>query len=210
MFVLKLEKNIFEELSQDRITEAVERREGDSVYRSLSVDFSDLAEVMIVEKRKYPYFYKYYLYLDKELSNPVDFKSEKGVRFLLAFYGKYCPDYVKTSAYEPESGKGLEDYFYRERIPGDYMQHFTAAESETDGIQQEKQESDSGDYEKSAAFEKKKGEADEPAVSVLEGYHAFTEDEKEDIGSQLDALKNQFAEQLKDLEGLLKQSPKDE
>lgn len=209
MFVLKLEKNVFEELNQDKIPEAVERQEGDSVYRSLSVDFSDLAEIMTVEKRKYPYFYKYYLYLDKELSNPVDFKSEKAVRFLLAFYGKYCPDYVKISVYEPESEKGLEDYFYRERIPGDYMQHFTAAGSEQDGNKQEKQVSDSGDYEESGVLRKKKGESDEPAVSVLEGYHAFTEDEKEDIGSQLDALKNQFADQLKDLEALMKQSKRD-
>ena len=39
--------------------------------------------------------------------------------------------------------------------------------------------------------------------TVLEGYHTFTTGEKNDIGGQLDALKSQFADQLKDLEALM-------
>ena len=51
------------------------------------------------------------------------------------------------------------------------------------------------------------GEEKKPAVPVfsgqMEGYHAFEEKDTEDFSSQMDALKSQFADQLKDLEGLM-------
>ena len=38
---------------------------------------------------------------------------------------------------------------------------------------------------------------------ALDGYHEFSADEKKDVGGQLDALKSQFADQLKELEALM-------
>ena len=86
---------------------------------------------------------------------------------------------MKSAVYE--EGKALADYFYTEKVPGEAMQHFVPG--------------------KGAVKEEEPGK---PAMSHLEGYHEFTEEEKQDIGGQLDALKSQFADQLKELEGLLK------
>lgn len=184
MFVLKLEQNLFAELAPDKINSVEEKKEGDSLFRTLAVNFWDGAKKITVEKRKYPYFYKYYLYLD-EGTEPVDLKSEQGIRLLLAFYQTYCPEYVKDSVYDETGEKGLEDYFDREKIPGESMQHYVPGQ----GAVEE---------------EENQPEEDQPAVSTLEGYHAFTEEEKGDIGGQLNALKDQFADQLKELEALMK------
>lgn len=192
MFILKLEQNLFEECNPDKIAQVEERREGDSIYRSLAVDFFDSVEEMTVEKRKYPYFFKYYLYLGTDFSSPADFKNKETERFLLAFYSKYCPEYVKASVYDAESGRVLEDYFEKEKIPGEAMQHFIPGKGPED--REEK---------KADGLELGEGQEEKPAISVLEGYHVFSQEEKQDIGSQLDALKNQFADQLKELNALI-------
>ena len=189
MFILKLEQNLFHECSPDKIFDVKEEHRGESVFRTLSVDFYPSVDTMTVERRKYPYFFKYYLYWDGDLWNPIDFKTEEAAVFLLAFYKKYCPHYVKNPLYKAEDKKELADYFYTERIPGESMQHYGAGGKtfgETCPKASEKQE-------------------EKPAVSTLEGYHEFNEEEKKDIGGQLDALKAQFADQLAELSGLLKE-----
>ena len=57
MQVLKLEQNIFEEIG--KLSFVTEEMKGDSVFRSISVDFYETVKKKTVEKRKYPYFYKY-------------------------------------------------------------------------------------------------------------------------------------------------------
>lgn len=184
MFILKLEQNLFAECSTKKIASAKEYEKGDSVYRSLEVDFYENVKTMTVEKRKYPYFFKHYLYFDENLTEAIEFKAEETKKFLLAFYEKYCPEYLKENPVQYEEGKELADYFQTEKVPGESMQHFVVGEG---AISEEE-------------LEAKK---EEPAVSVLEGYHKFDEEEKQDISSQLDALKDQFADQLKELENLM-------
>ena len=179
MFALKIAQNLFEECSPDKISDVTETRKEDSVFRTLSIDISGVKKVITVEQRQYPFFYKYELYLDKKWDQPIDFKSKEGILVLLGFYNTYHPEYLKSAVYE--EGKALADYFYTEKVPGEAMQHFVPG--------------------KGAVKEEEPGK---PAMSYLEGYHEFTEEEKQDIGGQLDALKSQFADQLKELEGLLK------
>lgn len=184
MFILKLEQNLFAECNPKKIASAKEDRQGDSIFRSLEVDFCENIKTMIVEKRKYSYFFKHYLYWDENLTEPVDFKEEKAKKFLLAFYKKYCPDYLKDSAVEYEEGKELADYFQTAKIPGDSMQHFVPGEG-------------------AVADEELERKKNQPAYVALDGYHIFDKEEKQHIDSQLDALKDQFADQLKELEGLM-------
>lgn len=184
MLVLKLEQNLFQELNKEKIESVREWAEGDSVFRQIDVDFYEGVLTMTVEKRKYPYFYKYYLYLGENLEKNVELRSEAGAKFILAFYKKYCPDYLKNPIYNEEIGMKPEEYFYMEKVPGESMQHFIPGkglEEEVNGQQE-----------------------DVPAYSgSMEGYHEFTEEEKSDISGQLDALKDQFADQLKELEALM-------
>lgn len=192
MFVLKLEQNLFDECAPEKRKRVEEQREGDCIFRRLEVDFFEEVEVMTVERRKYPYFYKYYLYWNQNYDSPIDLRTEKGIRFLLAFYGKYCPDYVKDSCYCPQKSTKLEDYFDTEKIPGEAMQHFVPGKG--------------AENEEACADSSRK---DAPAISVLEGYHAFDETEKQNIGNQLDALKDQFADQIKELSKLMEQQKKE-
>ena len=57
MQVLKLEQNIFDEIG--KLSFVTEEMKGDSVFRSIPVDFYETVKKITVEKRKYPYFYKY-------------------------------------------------------------------------------------------------------------------------------------------------------
>lgn len=184
MFILKLEQNLFAECSPEKIASAKEYKKGDSIFRTLEVDFAQNIKTMTVEKRKYPYFFKHYLYWNENLEKEVDLKEEEAKKFLLAFYRRYRPEYLKEMSVEYEEGKNLADYFQTDKIPGESMQHFTAGEG---AVSEE-------------TLEKKK---EEPAYAALEGYHEFNEEEKQDISGQLDALKNQFADQLKELEELM-------
>ena len=188
MFKLKLEQNLFYECSPEYIKEAAEEQKGDSVFRTLKMDPGAGAESITIERRKYPYFFKYYLYLNEDREHPVDFKTEEGIKILHAFYKKYRPEYLKISDYEEGTEKALSDYFYTEKVPGEAMQHFQAAGEEmeeTDPLKQKEKEA-------------------EPAVSTMEGYHEFNVEEKEDIAGQMDALKSQYAEELAKLQALIK------
>lgn len=191
MLILKLEQNLFQELDPAKMSLAGIKKvttwlEGDSVFRSSPVDFFEGVSSMTMEQRKYPYFYKYYLYFNEEMEEAVSLKSEEGARFLLAFYEKYHPEYVKSPVYKEEIGMKPEEYFYMEKIPGASMQRFIPGKGLEDEICSEQNQE--------AA----------PAMSGnLEGYHEFSQEEKQDIGGQLDALKGQFADQLKDLEALM-------
>lgn len=182
MRILKLEQNLFEEMR--KLPAAKEERSGDSVFYTMDVDFCQGVSEMTVEKKKYPYFYKYYLYLNGNRKESVSLRSEEGARFLLAFYNEYCPDYVKNSVYNEEIGMEPEVYFYMDMIPGESMQHFIPGK---------------GSVEEIMGPDKKNVQG----YRVLEGYHEFSEDEKKDVDGQLDALKNRFADQLKELEALM-------
>ncbi|MDO4554304.1 MAG: hypothetical protein Q4B70_04060 [Lachnospiraceae bacterium] len=208
MFILKLEQNLFNECSPKKIKEAEEYQEGESIFRTLFVDFYDSVKKMTVEKRKYPYFFKYYLYWDENLSEPVDFKSEEGTDFLLGFYKKYCPSYLKKEVFigkentngNPDASKKkkrLEDYFETNQIPEEAMQRFVAG-----GALDFEDDKETSDNQEESAGQKKAEPA--PAVSVFSGYHEFNEEEKQDIGSQLASLKAQFADQLLELDQLMK------
>lgn len=192
MLILKLEQNLFQELDPNQLSlkgikKVTTWLEEDSVFRSTPVDFFDGVREMTVERRKYPFFYKYYLYLGEDLTKNVELRSETGARFLLAFYQKYHPDYVKDPIYKEEIGMDPEVYFYMEKIPGASMQRFIPGKGLEDEVEPAPKKEEEG-----------------PVMStVLEGYHEFTKEEKTDIGSQLDALKSQFADQLKDLEALM-------
>lgn len=189
MLILKLEQNLFQELDPGKmsltgIKKVTTWLEGDSVFRSTPVDFFEGVSSMTMEKRKYPYFYKYYLYFNEEMEQAIELKSEEGARFLLAFYQKYHPEYVKDPVYKEEMGMKPEVYFYMEKIPGASMQRFVPGKGLEEEISEEKK--------------------NVPAMSGnLEGYHEFSQEEKQDIGGQLDALKDQFADQLKELEALM-------
>lgn len=182
MLVLKLEQNLFQELG--RLPSVNERTEGDSVFRTMDVDFYEGISNVTVEKRKYPFFYKYYLYFNGNLSENVELRQEEGARFLIAFYSKFCPSYVKNPVYNVETGMDPEEYFHMDLIEGEAMQHFVPGK---------------GLVEELEGPEKK----DNQGYRALEGYHEFSEEEKQDVGGQLDALKNQFADQLKELEALM-------
>ena len=182
MQVLKLEQNIFEEFG--KLAFVKEEVKADSVFRSIDVDFFDGIEKAVVEKRKYPYFYKYYLYLGDDFTNHITLREEKGARFLLAFYQRFCPDYIKNPEYDEVLGMKPDYYFHMEVIPGESMQHFIPGKGSVDEV---------------IPPEKK----DAQGYRVLEGFHEFSEEEKKDVGGQLDALKNQFADQLKELEALM-------
>lgn len=189
MLILKLEQNLFLELDPDKISKDKIKKvttwvDGDSVFRSTPVDFYEGVASMTVEKRKFPYFYKYYLYFNDNFKKNVELRSEEGAKFILAFYGRYSPEYVKNPVYDEAVGMKPEEYFYMEKIPGAAMQHYVPGK----GLEEEL-------------------EGEKPQVPVysgqLEGYHAFSKEEQGDISSQLDALKSQFADQLKDLEALM-------
>lgn len=182
MVILKIEQNLYEEIK--KIPGVKKEEKGDALFLTIDVDFFDGVQKMTVEKRKYPYFYKYYLYLDGDYSEPVSLKEEKGARFLLAFYLRFCPDYVKNPEYQPDLGMKAEEYFYMERIPGASMQHFIPGKGLVEEVLPEEKREAQG-------------------YRALDGYHEFSKEEKADVGSQLDALKNQFADQLKDLNALL-------
>ncbi|MBE5956136.1 MAG: hypothetical protein E7253_06765 [Lachnospiraceae bacterium] len=182
MQVLKLEQNLFEELG--RIVSVTEEARDDSLFRSMAVDFYKKAEKITVEKRKYPYFYKYYLYFGEDLLNPVSLREREGAEFLIAFYQKFCPDYVKNPNFDEEAGMKPDLYFHMNLVPGESMQHFVPGK---------------GSVEEVIPKEKR----DAQGFRVLDGFHEFSEEEKKDVGGQLDALKNQFADQLKELEALL-------
>lgn len=189
MLILKLEQNLFQELDPAKMCpEGIKKvttwLEEEGLFRSIPVDFFEGVETMTMEKRKYPYFYKYYLYFNGELDTPVALKSELGAKFILAFYQKYHPDYVKDPVYKKELGMKPEEYFYMEKIPGASMQHFVPGKGLEEEVLKEKETT--------------------PAMSGnLEGYHEFSQEEKQDIGGALDALKGQFADQLKELEALM-------
>lgn len=189
MLILKLEQNLFIELDpgkirMDKIRKVTTWVEGESVFRCTPVDFFDGVTSMTIEKRKFPYFYKYYLYFNDDFTRNVELRTDVGARFILAFYNKYCPDYVKNPVYDETIGMKPEEYFYMEKVPGAAMQHYVPGK----GLEEE--------------LEKEK-----PKVPVysgqLEGYHEFSKEEQGDISSQLDVLKNQFADQLKELEALM-------
>lgn len=178
MLILKLEQNLFEELG--KVPFVVERQEGDSVWRTMDVDFCEGIFKVAVERRKYPFFYKYYIYFNEELSRNAELRQEQGARFLICFYQRFCPSYVKEPIYDAECGMDPERYFHIDRIEGEAMQHFVPGKGLVKEL--EEKEQDQG-------------------YRALEGYHEFSEEEKQDVGSQLDALKDQFADQLKELMG---------
>jgi len=182
MQVLKLEQNIFEEFG--KVAFVGEWTKGDSVFRSLDVDFFNQITKATVEKRKYPYFYKYYLYFEDDFENIISLRDKDGVEFLIAFYQRFCPDYVKNPVFDEDIGMNPADYFYMEMIPGESMQHFVPGKGLVDEV---------------LPPEKKGAQG----YRVLDGFHEFSEEEKKDVGGQLDALKNQFADQLKELEALM-------
>jgi hypothetical protein len=182
MQVLKLEQNIFEELG--KLSFVTEERKGDSVFRSIPVDFYETVKKITVEKRKYPYFYKYYLYFGDDSGQEISFREKAGVEFLIAFYQKYCPEYVKNGRYDEEAGVKPDLYFHMNLIPGESMQHFVPGKGSVEEVIPEEKRNAQG-------------------YRALDGFREFTAEEKKDVGSQLDALKGQFADQLKDLEALL-------
>ena len=182
MQVLKLEQNIFEEFG--RLSFVTEEAKGDSIFRTIQVDFFDGVEKATVEKRKYPYFYKYYLYFGDDFENSRSFREKEGAEFLIAFYQKYCPDYVKNPVFDEETGMKPDVYFHMSVIPGESMQHFVPGKGSVEEVIPEEKRNAQG-------------------FRALDNYHEFSQEEKTDIGGQLDALKSQFADQLKDLEALL-------
>ena len=187
MFILKLEQNLFYECRPEKMEGVQEEKQGDSVFRTLKVDFDTEVETMTVEKRKYPYFFKYYLYWNGDRETVLDFKEEKTIRFILGFYKRYCPEYLKNSEYSGDPEQRLADYFYTEKVPGEAMQHFKAAGEEMDDMESMENSS----------------EIEEPAVSTMEGYHEFNKEEKDDLAGQLDALKSKFADELAQLQELM-------
>ena len=182
MQVLKLEQNLFEEIR--KIPSVMEEKKGDSVFLSIDVDFYGDVKKATVEKKKYPYFYKYYLYLGDDLEESVSVREKAGAEFLIAFYKKYCPDYVKNGKYEDEIGMKPDYYFHMNLVPGESMQHFVPGKGSVEEVIPEEKRNAQG-------------------YQALDGFHKFSEEEKKDVGGQLDALKSQFADQLKDLEALL-------
>ena len=182
MQVLKLEQNIFEEFG--KTAGAVEETRGDSVFRTITVDFYGDVAKATVEKRKYPYFYKYYLYFGEDFENNKSVREKEGAEFLIAFYQKYCPDYVKNPVFDEETGMKPDVYFHINVIPGESMQHFIPGKGSVEEVIPEEKRNAQG-------------------YQALDGFHKFSEEEKKDVGGQLDALKSQFADQLKDLEALL-------
>ena len=68
MQVLKLEQNIFEELG--KLSFVTEEVKGESIFRSIDIDFYDTVKKITVEKRKYPYFYKYFF--QETINNLLD------------------------------------------------------------------------------------------------------------------------------------------
>lgn len=182
MLILKLEQNLFQELGG--ISHVEERQEGDSVWREIDVDFCEGVSKVCVERRKYPFFYKYYIYFNGDFSTNIELRQEEGAKFLIGFYERFCPSYVKQPQYDAAIGMDPEVYFYMDQIKGEAMQHFIPGK----GLAEELEET-----------EAKK----EDGYRALEGYHSFSEEEKKDVGSQLDALKEQFADQMKELEALM-------
>lgn len=182
MQVLKLEQNLFEEMR--KLPSVMEEKKGDSVFLSIDVDFYEDVKKATVEKKKYPYFYKYYLYLGDDLEESVSIREKVGAEFLMAFYKTYCPDYVKNGTFEEEIGMKPDYYFHMNLIPGESMQHFVPGK---------------GSVEEVVSKEKRNAQG----YQALDGFHKFSEEEKKNVGGQLDALKSQFADQLKDLEALL-------
>lgn len=182
MQVLKLEQNLFEEFG--KLDFVWEEKKEDSLFRTIDVDFYEGVQKATIEKRKYPYFYKYYLYLNGDFENSVSLREDRGAKFLISFYKKFCPDYVKNSDYNKETGMKPDVYFHMEVIPGESMQHFVPGK---------------GSVEEVIPPEKK----DAQGYRALDGFHEFSAEEKKDVGGQLDALKNQFADQLKELEALM-------
>lgn len=189
MLILKLENDLFLELDPDRLrTDRINRVtievKKDSVFRSIPVDFFEGVQVMTMERRKYSFFYKYYLYFNEDYSNNIELTTKIGAKFVLAFYNRYFPEYVKNPYYNEEIGMKPDEYFYMEKLQGASLQHY-AADKETDEKQCDKR-------------------TEVPAYSASqEGYHAFEENDAQDFTSQMDALKSQFAEQLKDLESFM-------
>lgn len=182
MQVLKLEQNLFQELG--KIDGVIEKKKGESIFRTLRTDLFSGLQTITAEKRKYPYFYKYYLYFGEDLENPVSLREEKGAEFLIRFYEHFCPAYVKNNVYNKEAGMQPDLYFHMDVIPGESMQHYVPGEGAVDEKPEEEKKEMQG-------------------YRALEGYHEFSEEEKQDVGSQLDALKDQFADQLKELEALM-------
>lgn len=182
MQVLKLEQNLYEEFG--KLAFAKEEGKGDSVFRSINVDFLDGVEKATAEKRKYPYFYKYYLYFGDDFENNISLREKKGAEFLIAFYQRFCPDYIKNPVFDGNIGMDPAVYFHMELIPGETMQHFVPGKGSADEL---------------IPPEKK----DAQGYRALDGYHEFSAEEKKDVGGQLDALKSQFADQLKELEALM-------
>lgn len=181
MQVLKLEQNLFLELG--KLNHVKETTKGDSVFRTIPVDFLEDVEQVTVEKKKYPFFYKYYLYFGEDFANPESLREERGAQFLISFYQKFCPNYVKNPIYDKNIGMKPDMYFHMEIIPGEAMQHFVAGEGAVEEISEEKN--------------------DVQGYFAMEGYHMFSEEEKKDVSSQLDALKDQLADQMKELEALM-------
>ena len=188
MLLLKLENDLFLELdpnklSTDKISKVTVEVKEDSVFRSIPVDFFYGVTVMTMEKRKFAFFYRYFLYFNEDYSKNMELRSELGARFVLAFYNRYFPEYVKNPVYDESIGMKPEEYFYMEKMQGAAMQQFSAEKGMEEGREEKN--------------------PDAPVYSEMEGYHAFEEKDTEDFSSQMDALKSQFADQLKDLEGLM-------
>jgi hypothetical protein len=182
MQVLKLEQNLFHEIG--KLPFFTEMVKGDSVFRSMDVDFYPNVKKITMEKRKYPYFYKYYLYFGDDLEQNLSFREKAGAEFLIGFYLKFCPEYVKNPVYNEEIGMKPEEYFHMQMIPGESMQHFVPGKGSVEEVVPEEKRNAQG-------------------YQALDGFHQFSEEEKKDVGGQLDALKSQFADQLKELEALM-------
>jgi len=182
MQVLKLEQNLFEEIG--KLADSVEEREGSSVFRSMDGDFYKEMKKITVEKRKYPYFYKYYLYFGDDRKKNVSLREKEGAEFLIAFYQKFCPAYIKDPKFDEEAGMIPDRYFHMNVIPGESMQHFVPGKGSVKEVIPEEKRNAQG-------------------YQALDGFHKFSEEEKKDVGGQLDALKSQFADQLKELEALM-------
>ena len=70
------------------------------------------------------------------------FREKEGAEFLIAFYQKYCPSYVKNPVFDAETGMKPDEYFYMNVIPGESMQHFIPGKGSVEEVIPEEKRND--------------------------------------------------------------------
>ena len=96
MLAFTLYKNLYYSLDPDQMEGAEEIRRGDIRFRRLVLDLPETPEFteLTAEERYVPYgtLYSFYINDDRMHADLTDLRTK---RFLLAFYRRYFPDYLK-------------------------------------------------------------------------------------------------------------------